>query len=130
MVGGTTALMTQDAQGMGIVHHDVGVVLLGQFHHTRQWNNVTFHREDTIGHNELDRLGSAKLQLGFKGIHIVMVVFPHLTERQATTFDNRGMVEAVQKQVVVSATEGRHHTEIDLETRAETDGCFLAHQIG
>ena len=130
VVGSAATLMAQHTQGMGVIDHDVGVVLLGQFHHARQWHDVAFHREDAIGNDEFHLAWIAVLEFGLKAVHVVVVAFPNLTEREATAFDDGSMVKAVQKEIVFSATERRNYAKIDLETCAEAHCGFFANQFG
>ena len=115
---------------MRIVHHDVGIVFLGQSHHFGQRNDIAFHGKHAICDNQLDGIRIALTQTQFQVFHVVMSIFQRLSKRKATALDDGGVVKTVEQQVVVTATQSRHHTQIHLESRAEAHGFFFAYQTG
>ena len=130
MVGSTPALMSQNTQGMGIVKHDFRIVFVRQGHHFRQWDDVSLHGENTVGNDQLDGFGFTLLQTLLQTLHVVVGVLQRFAERQTAAFNDGGVVEAVEKQIIVAAAQRGNHPQVDLEPRAEAQRTVLAHQLG
>jgi hypothetical protein len=130
VVADAAAAFAEDADGVGLVDHDSGVVFLGKLDDAREIGHVAFHREHAVGHDELDFVGSALAKLRLKALHIVVLVFERLRERQPTPLDNRCVVLFVPDDIVFAAGQTRHYAEVHAEPRRVNHHIFLAYILG
>ena len=61
VIADATAVVAHDAEAVGLIDHDRGLVLLRQAADLGQVAQVTLHREDPVDDDELDTLGVALL---------------------------------------------------------------------
>ena len=130
MAGRTGAVLTDDAQGVGVIDHDAGVVLLAQRDDLGKLRDVAFHRIDAVDNYEL--VGSARYcpELLLEPLHVIVWELAHLAETQAAAIDDASVVKRIQESESSAETEAAHHSEVDLEAGAVRDGLFLAHETG
>src|SRR5512135_3455436 len=53
MLGSTPSGLSQDADAMGIVHHEPGAVFPAERYDLRKGRNITFHAVHTVNNDEL-----------------------------------------------------------------------------
>ena len=115
---------------MSLINHDVGIVLVGQIHDVGQLAHVAFHREDTVGDDELDTVRLALLELCLERGHIVVLVLQGVGERETASLDDRGMVLLIPQDVVIPAGKGGNDAQINTETGAVNHRILLALILG
>ncbi len=130
VLAGAGARLAQHADGVGVVHHDGGVVLGGQGRDAGQVGDVARHAEDAVDGDQLARLGAALLQAGLQGLHVVMVEAHELAEAQQAAVDDAGVVLAVGDDVLAAADQGADDAQVGLEAGGVEDGGLLADQGG
>ena len=130
MAGGAASALTNDAQGVGVVHHGAGAVLLGQPHDLRQVGDVAAHGEHTVGDDQdagsLRHLLELPLQIG----HVVVLIAQHLAEAELAAVINAGMVFPVADDVVVAAHQGGDDAQIGQKARRKGHHTVLAQEFG
>ena len=72
MAGRAGAAFAQNSDRMRVIHHHRRPVLFGQPAQLRQPNDVAFHAENTVHHDELAGFGIDFLQPLLQRLHVVM----------------------------------------------------------
>ena len=130
VAGRAAAALADDAEAVGVVHHDARAVLFRQVADLRQLCDVAAHGEHAVGDDEAARGLRHGLQLGLEVVHVRVAVAEHLAEGEAAAVVDAGVVLAVADDVVAAADEGADDAEVGLEARREGDGAILVHEVG
>ena len=71
---GSTACLANEAGGMAFVHHDEGIILVGEVADAANLGDVTVHREDAVRDDDLEAVSSlvGGLQLLLEVLHVVV----------------------------------------------------------
>ncbi|OPZ47435.1 MAG: hypothetical protein BWY95_01477 [Bacteroidetes bacterium ADurb.BinA104] len=78
MAAYATSAVTHNSQSVSLVNHYAAVVLLLQSSDPRQVGQIAFHTEDSINHNQLERIRLTTFQVFFKRLHIIVTEFHRL----------------------------------------------------
>ena len=81
MLGRAAAVGAEDADAVGVVDHDPGVVFFRQGDDTGEIGDVPFHAENAVDDDELPDVGVQRGQEPFEVRHVVVLVFIHVRER-------------------------------------------------
>ena len=130
MVGRAAAVVAHDAEAVGIVDHQRGVVLLAKLHQLRDRGDVAFHRIDAVHHDEFRRAWLRDLQFLLKFIHIVVGELEYAAEGKPAAVDDAGVVERIEEDVTVAEAQAGDDAQVYLETGAIGHGFFFADQFG
>ena len=95
MTGRAGAMLAQDANGMGVVHHDGGAVFSGNAAQLGQGNNVALHAEHAVHDNELACFRLELMEAVLQGGHVFVRKAQELALRQQAALDNAGVVALV-----------------------------------
>ena len=96
----------QDADGVGVIHHQPGAVFLAQGDDLRQRGDVASHAEHAIHH---DQLASIRREAGkhtVQVLHVVVAVALHRPKGQAAAIHDAGMVVLVGDHVIAPSHQG------------------------
>ena len=80
MVTDSASPFAKDADAMGFVHHDAGIILLGKSYDFADIGDIAFHGKDAVADDQLDFVRIAFLELLFERLHVVVFVFELLAE--------------------------------------------------
>ena len=129
VAGGAPAALADDAQAVGVVHHDAGAVLLRQGADLRQLCNVAAHGEDAVRHDQAaGLLGNAGKEL-FQLLHIAVLIAQHLAVRELAAVIDAGVVFPVTDHIVAPAHQGADDAQIGLKARGEGDRTLHVHEV-
>jgi hypothetical protein len=123
------AVLAEDAQAVGVVHHEPGTVAVLELDDLGQRRNVALHREHTVDHDDLALVGRRGGELLGEIFHVVVAVLVAAPEAEAAAVDDARVVEAIEKGDVVALEQARQHTEIDLVAGGEGQHRFAAHEL-
>ena len=80
---------------MAVIHHDQGVIFLGQITDLSQFGNISIHGKHAVSDDQPDTgilgIPQALLQL----LHVAVSIAQTLRFAQADTINDRGMVKRV-----------------------------------
>lgn len=102
----TAAAFAEDSDAVSLVDHNACIVFLREFNHFADVGNITLHGEHTVGNDEFHLVGVALLELLFERLHVVVLVFELLAERETAPFDNRSVILLIPENVVLAACKG------------------------
>ncbi len=88
MVAGASTAITEHTDTMCFVNHHLCIVFFSETHNFGKIGNIAFHREHSVGDDELDFIGLALLELLFERRHVVVLVLERLRETQPAAFDD------------------------------------------
>ncbi len=121
---------THKADGVGIVHHHQGVVLLGEVADGFQRRQVAVHGEHTVGDDDpapgILRLNEPGLELR----HVLVGVAEPLGLAEPDAVDDGGVVESVGDDGVLGAEEGFEDAAVGIKATREQDGVLCAEEPG
>ena len=129
VAGGAAAVLSYDAESVGIIHHHAGVVLLAELHDAGQGSDVAFHRVHSVHHYQLGSIDGDQFELGLESFHIVVGELADLGESESAAVYDAGVVKGVEEGVSSSESEAAHHSQIHLESGAVCDCLLLAHKL-
>ena len=115
---------------VALVHHDEGVVLLGQVTYLVHGGHVAVHREDAVGHDDAEALLLRGLQLALQVLHVGVGVAVALGLAQAHAVDDAGVVERVADDGVVGREQRLEHAAVGVEAGGVEDGVLRLEVIG
>ena len=75
MIACTASVIAKYTDSMGFIHHDAGIVLLGQPYDFGHMGHVSFHAEDTVSDDQFHLVRLASTELFFQRLHVVMLIF-------------------------------------------------------
>ena len=130
MVAGAASFTAKNAQTVGLVDHKGGLVLVAEVDHLVDWSHIAFHRENAVGHHQFGSLDGAFLELTLKVFHIEVLIFHGSGEGDLLAFHDRSVVQLVEKDVVVPASDAGDSAGIGLETSREEHDTVFAHKLG
>jgi len=127
-----------DAQyphAVAIVDQNQGLVTVGEVADTVQLSNGPVHRENAVGNDHPAPGVGSLLQLGLKVGHVVVGVSEALGLTEPDAIDQRGMVQSIGDNRVLSLEQALEDTAVSIETGGIEDrilkaqkGCDLALQ--
>ena len=136
MRSGTSTTGAKDTKTMRIVHHHACSVFLCQRTYLRQFADVSAHREDTVGDDELTCLLGNGLELTLQIRHIRVTVTQYLSVTQTASIVDRGVVLAVIEDIIILTADSGDDSEVRLETGRDghrllvtRERCYLALQL-
>ena len=128
MAGRPGAIFSKHADGVRVIHHHRGAVMIGQAAQFGQLNDVALHAEHAVHHNEFARINF--LKAAFQSGH-VLVGEPHeFAQGKLTALDDAGVIVFVGQNVFASPHERTDDAQIDLETSAVKQHRFLVNEPG
>ena len=131
MVAHAATLLSEDAQAVGLVHHDDHVVILVlELHNLRQLGQVSFHGEDAVHHDELDGVLGAAAQAALQVLHVVVPVVQALGEAEPAAVHDGGVVTVVADDEIVLGEELGNDAAVHGEAGGEHQGFVFAHKGG
>ena len=127
-----TAVGTEDAEAVRVVDHQRGVVLRGQRRQLAQRREVTVHAEHAVADDQPQpcRGGALVRQRRGEAGEIGMRDARVLRTGQATTVDQRGVVEFVGDQQIVAAQQRAQHAEVGRPAGGEQQHARPLHEVG
>ncbi len=125
-VGWSTPPAAQHADGVGVVHHETGVVFLAEGDDLRQRSDVAAHAEDAVHDHEFAGLRIATLQASLQAGHVIVAEALHLAEGEAAAVNDAGVVLFVCDHDVCPTHQGSDRPQIGLEAGAENQRGLLA----
>ena len=123
-------MLAHEAHGVGVVHHDEGVVLLSEVADALQVGDVPVHGEHAVGGDELDPAVLGLLQLGVEVVHVVVLVAEALGLAEADAVDDGGVVQLVGDDGVLGPQDGLEEAAVGVEAGGVKDGVLLANEPG
>jgi len=130
MAGRPGAIFSKHADGVRVIHHHRGAVMIGQAAQFRQLDDVTLHAEHAVHYNEFARCRIDFPKAAFQSGH-VLVGEPHeFAQRKLTALDDAGVIVFVGQNVFASSHERTDDAQIDLETSAVKQHRFLVNEPG
>jgi len=130
MAGGAGAAFTEHADRVRVVHHHGGTILLGEAADFRQLNDVAFHAEHAVHHDEFAGLGIDVPEAIFQRGHVIVPEPHELALAELAAFHNAGVIAFVGQNVFPFAYQRADDAEVDLETRAVEEHRFLFDEPG
>ncbi len=127
-VGCRTPPAAQHADGVGIIHHQTGVVFLAEGDDLRQRSDVAAHAENAVHDHELADLRVATLQASLQAGHVVVAEALHLAEGEAAAVNDAGVVIFVCDHDVCPTHQGIDGPQIGLEAGAENQRGLLGNE--
>jgi len=142
---GAPAGLAHEAGGVGVVHHDQGVVLVGQVADLLQPDDVAVHGEGAVGGDHLEaatfligfleaalqplgRLAGGRVQF-LDVAHVGVLVGPPLGLAEAHAVDDGGVVQRVADDGVPLAEQRLEHGAVGVEAGGEQDGVVHAQEL-
>ncbi|MCU1555299.1 MAG: hypothetical protein JWM13_2785 [Arthrobacter sp.] len=123
----------QKAYGVGVIHHDQGVVLFGELADRFQRRQETVHGEDAVRDDDLPAgrilLGRGLDQLGLEVRHVLVGVAEALGLAEPDAVDDRGVVQGVGDHGVLRAEEGLENAAVGVKATGEQDGVLRAEEL-
>ena len=117
-----------EADGVAVVDHDEGVVLLGEVADAGEVGDDAVHREDAVGGDQAGagagRFAQAALEVG----HVVVGVAEAPGLAEADAVDDRGVVEGVGDDRVLLAEQGLEEAGVGVEAGGVEDGVLGAEE--
>ena len=129
MIGSSASVTADDSQSVGVVHQDVGVVLLRQGHDLRQRGDVAFHRVDAVYRDEFGGVLRGDAEFLLEAAHVVVRELEGLAEAKARAVDDAGVIQGVEEHEPVSEAEAAHHSQIGLEAGAVGHSFVFADEL-
>ena len=129
MVAHATSLLAEDTDAVSLVDHNRTVVLMLQLNDCGEIAKVTFHREDTIDHNQFHGFLRQFLQHALQILHVVVLIVKLLGKRKTAAVDNTCVVAVVTDNIIVFAKQCRNDALIDRETRREAHRCIFVNEF-
>jgi len=125
---GAAAVLADEADGVGVIHHDQGVILVRQIADGFEVGDDAVHGEDTVGGDQLEAgaIGIGLLELGFQLGHVVVGVAVAFGFAQAHAIDDGGVVERVGDDGVFRAEQGLEQTAVGIEAGRVEDAVLGA----
>ena len=117
------ALRPDEAGGVAVIHHDQGVMAVGQRADLAQLGEIAIHREYAIGDDD-DAAGTAlarRLQLGFEVVHVAIGEAEALRLGEPDAVDDRGVVQGIGDDGVLLAEQRLEDRAIGIEAGGEQD---------
>ena len=132
MIRRTRPVWPHKAGGMAIIHHDHGVILIGQGADLRQFRQIAIHREHPIGgdHDMAGTIGARLFKPGFQVVHIAVEVAVAFGLAQAHAVDNGRMIQTVRDNGVLWPQEGLEQPTIGVKTGRKQDGVIFVQKLG
>ena len=124
------AALADEANSVGVVDHDQGVVPIGEVADLVQGCERAVHREHAVGNDHSATGGGCGSQLGLEIGHVRILVTQPLGLAQANTVDQRCVVELVGDDRVLSVEQGLEDAAVGVEARREEDGRLGAEKCG
>ena len=124
VVCGAAAVTADDAESVGIVHQDVGVVLLCQGYDFRERGDVAFHRIHAVHRDKLRCRLRGDAELLLQAAHVVVRELEGLAQAKTRAVDDAGVIQGIQEHESVAEAEAAHHSQVGLETGAVSH-CFV-----
>ena len=122
-------VFSDETDCVGVVHHDHGIVLVGQVAYPIQLGEVAVHRENAIGCDEAVPRRLRFHELLFEIAHVAVPVAESLSFRQPDPVDDAGMVQLVGDDRVFRIQQRFKQTAVGIETGAVKDGVFRAEKF-
>ena len=117
------------ADGMGIVHHHHGVVLIRQIADPLQIGNNSVHGKNAVGGNQLDTgpCRIRRLQLRLQIRHVIVFVAVAFCLAKPHAVDNRSMIQFVGNHRILFPQQGFKQAAVGIEAGGIQD-CILRFQ--
>jgi hypothetical protein len=115
---------SKDANGVGVIDHDPGFVLLGEFDNRRKIRNIALHTEDTVDNDQF-AFPLSSLENPLQIVHIVMAELLDLAKRHTASIDDAGVVILIDNGCVSPTQKRRNGPEIGLITSGKDYGRVL-----
>ena len=112
---GSAAALADEADRMGVVHHDQGVVLLGEVADPVQRCEGPIHGEHAVGDDDPPASTCRRRQLGLQIGHVGIPVAQPLGLGQADAVNERGVVELVGDDCILGAEKGLEDTSVGVK---------------
>ena len=127
-----TAGLAHEADRVGIIDHDEGVVFVGEVADALQIGDEPIHREHPVGSDELEAgLGGVGfLQLQLEVFEVVVLVTVALRLAEPDPVDDRRMIQLVGDDGILRAEQGLEQAAIGVETGGVEDGVVGAEELG
>ena len=129
VVARAAALAAEDAQAVGLVDHQRGLVAVAYFHHLVHMRHIALHREHTVGHNQFRRLQRRLLEHTLQVVHVVVAVFLRVGVGDELALHDRGVDTLVVEEVVATADHIGYHAAVGQEARREEHHIVLAQEL-
>ena len=114
----------QEADRVGVVHHDQGVIAFGQVADGGQIGDEAVHREHAVGGDQPCARALRFLQLGFQIGHVAVVVAKALGFAQPDAVNDAGMVQFVGDDGVFGAEQRLEQTAVGVEATDRRGWCL------
>ena len=119
VAGRAASAFADDAEAVGIVHHDPGAVFLRQAADLREVRDVAAHGEDAVRHDEAAGALRHAPELLLQIVHIVVLEAEHLPEGQSAAVVQARVVLAVHDHIVPATDNRADDAEVRLEPGGE-----------
>ena len=130
MVADASALLAEDTDAVGLVHHNGDVfVLLLQLNDFRQLAEVTLHAEDAVNYYKLHAVGLALLNHLLEILHVVVLVLELRGKAETTAIDDACVVAVVADDVVVAVNKLTYNAAVNGEACCEAECLVLANKL-
>ena len=130
MLGGAAPVFSEHPNPVGVVDEEASAVGVLQLDDPGQIGNVALHGENAVDHDHLAPVLGGPGEFSFEVAHVIVLVFHGLSEAQADTVDDRGVIHVVEEGQILAADQAGQDAEIDLETRCEGERGFDVHEGG
>ncbi len=129
-VGRGAAAAAQHANGVRIVDHQAGAVLLAERYQLGQGRDITFHAEQPIDHHQdalaCRQAGQDTLEIG----HAVVAIAFRLAPAQPSAVHDAGVIFFVEDHDVSTADQRTDRSQVGLHAGGKDEGRFFAHPGG
>ena len=122
------AAFAQDSDGVGIVHHDQGVVALGQGADGAKVGDGSVHGEDAVGGDQPGPAVPGLDETAFQVGHVVVGVPQAARLAEPDPVDDAGMVQGVADDRVLFAEQGLEEPCVGVEARRIEDRILVAEE--
>src|SRR4051812_28595980 len=129
MFGRARACRPEHAERVRFIDENLGVVLARNLREAGKVGDRSFHGENAVGHDELGRMLGCGGELSIERGEVTVRIAMHFSEAEAGRVDERGVVEAIKKEMVAATGESGDGSEARLISRRENERCFFLEQL-
>ena len=130
VAGRAASAFADDAEAVGIVHHDPCAVFLCQAADFREIRDVAAHGEHAVRHDEAAGGLRHAPELLLQIVHVVVLEPEHFPEGQPAAVIQARVVLAVHDHIVPATDDGADDAEVRLEAGGEGHHRFLPQESG
>ena len=121
MLGRPAAARPDDADGVGVVDHDEGVVAVGEVADLVELREVAVHREDAVGRDQAAARAGGFHEPRLELVHVAVREPKALSLAQPDPVDDRGVVQRVGDHGVLVGEQRLEEASVRVEAGGEED---------